>query len=202
MAFGKGGGNSGNGTDDSSDAMLARRASDRARSHARAGSAMISVIGPDFTVTGDIVDKGVLKVYGSLEGNVVCRALMIEETGAIEGDIRADTVTVSGSCDGHINARVLVINKTARVDGKVIVHESLSVQPPARFEGACRRGTPRDERKKPVDLAVFDKVREDLAVPMPGAAKPAVPTPAAQAPAAAPAKPAASTSTAPPDPSV
>ena len=190
MAFGRGGGNSGGGTDGTSDAMLARRATDRARNHARAGGAMVSVIGPDFTITGDIVDKGVLKVYGSLEGNVVCRALMIEETGAIEGDIRADTVTVSGSCDGHINARVLVINKTARVDGKVIVHESLSVQPPARFEGACRRGTPRDERKKPVDLAVFDKVRKDLAVPPPG------PTP----PGAA--KPAAPANQAPPDPSV
>ncbi len=189
MAFGRGGKGGGNGTDDSSDAMMARRASDRARSHARAGGAMVSVIGPDFTVTGDIVDKGVLKVYGSLEGNVVCRALMIEETGAIDGDIRADTVTVSGSCDGHINARVLIIHKTARVDGKVIVHESMSVQPPARFEGVCRRGTPRDERKKPVDLAVFDKVREDLGAPIPGAAKPAGPTPPAAAKPAGPAPP-------------
>jgi cytoskeletal protein CcmA (bactofilin family) len=175
MAFGRGGkgtGGGGNGADKSSDATLTRRATDRARDHARAGGAMVSVIGPDFTVTGDIVDKGVLKVYGNLEGNVICRALTVEESGAIEGDIRADTISVSGSCDGHINARVLVINKTARVDGKVIVHESMSVQPPARFEGACRRGTPRDERKKPVDLAVFDKVREDLGAP-PSSATPA-----------------------------
>ena len=177
MAFGRGGGdNGGNGTDDTGDAVLARRATDRVRHHAKAGSASVSVIGPEFTLTGDIVDKGVLKLHGNLQGNLVCRALTVEETGAIEGDIRADTITVSGTCDGHINARVLVINKTARVDGKVIVHESLSVQPPARFEGACRRGTPRDERKKPVDMAVFDKVREDLgATPPAGATKPADP---------------------------
>lgn len=176
MAFGRGGsGNGTDGTDDSgetSEAMLARRATDRARTHAKIGSASVSVIGPDFTVTGDIVDKGVLKVHGVLEGNVICRALTVEETGAIDGDIRADTITVSGACDGHINARVLIINKTARVDGKVIVHESMSVQPPARFEGACRRGTPRDERKKPVDMAVFDRVREDLGASPAGANSP------------------------------
>ena len=190
MAFGRDGGESGgNGKDSTGDVMLARRATDRARQHARAGSAMVSVIGPEFTLTGDIVDKGVLKLYGNLQGNLVCRALTVEETGAIEGDIRADTVTVSGTCDGHINARVLIINKTARVDGKVIVHESRSVQPPARFEGVCRRGTPRDERKKPVDLTVFDKVREDLGGPPPGAAP------------SGPAKPAGPGHQAPPDPS-
>lgn len=166
MAFGDTGGNSGNGNSSGGgEAGFGRRpadpAGDQASGRARA-PAVVSVIGPEFHIVGDIVDKGVLRVLGSIEGNIVCRALSIEESGSIEGDVRADTVTVSGSCDGHINARILTINKTARVDGKVIVHESLSVQPPARFEGACRRGIPRDERKKPVDPAIFDKVREDL----------------------------------------
>jgi len=161
MAFGSNG-NGGNGRDDSGDGGFGRRAIERTRQHAQSGTAAVSVIGPEFTVTGEITDRGVLKVQGSVEGNLICRTLSVEESGAIDGDIRADSVTVSGSCDGQINARILIINKTARVDGNVIVHESLSVQPPARFEGRCRRGTPRDERKKPVDPAIFDRVRQDL----------------------------------------
>lgn len=161
MAFGtKGGDGGGDGPDESG---FGRRTGDSARIHAKSGAAQVSVIGPEFTLTGDIVDKGVLKVMGDVQGSIVCRVLSVEETGSVDGDIRADTITVSGSCDGHINARVLIINKTARVDGKVVVHESLSVQPPARFEGHCRRGTPRDERKKPVDPSIFERVREDLA---------------------------------------
>ena len=106
---------------------------------ARAASARPAVIGPDVRVTGDLAGKDVLYVHGQIEGNVTCGVLTVAEHGRINGDIRADTVLIGGTCTGTIDARVLTIHKTARVDGKVIVHESLTVQPPARFEGRCRR---------------------------------------------------------------
>jgi len=138
-------------------------------------TAAASVIGPGVSVTGEIVDKGVLKLYGDIQGNVVCRTLTVGESGSIDGDIKADSVSISGACTGNIDARVLSINKTARVDGKVVVHESLSVQPPARFEGRCRRGRPaKGGATADSSTQVFDQVRETLAdVPPAPSPKPA-----------------------------
>ncbi len=113
----------------------------------------VSIVGPGITIRGNVKGAGAIHIAGSVEGNIDCSEITIGEFGSVQGDIQADTVLIRGNCAGSIEARVLNIAKTAKVDGKVVVHESLTVEPPARFEGRCRRGRAETGRKPMPEMA-------------------------------------------------
>ena len=76
------------------------------------------------TITGDIVFSGGLNVAGSVKGSVLAEGadavVDLNESGRIDGDIRAPHVILSGEMNGDVVAtEKLVLGSTAKVRGNI-----------------------------------------------------------------------------------
>jgi len=94
----------------------------------------ISSLSSEMTVVGKIVCKGVLKIYGLVEGEVSASNALIAHGARIQGDIVAEELTVAGRVEGDIYALRVKLQGTADVEGD-IYHRSLSMDEHACFEG-------------------------------------------------------------------
>jgi cytoskeletal protein CcmA (bactofilin family) len=94
----------------------------------------ISSLSSEMTVVGKIVCKGVLKIYGLVEGEVIASNALIAKGARIQGDIVAEELTVAGRVEGDIYALRVKLQGTAVVEGDIF-HRSLSMDEHARFEG-------------------------------------------------------------------
>lgn len=113
----------------------------------RRSGGIVSVIGGDAVINGDIEAADGLRVDGRIEGNVRCGALEQGPSGTIVGDIFAQEARLAGLVDGTVDVRILVLEGSSRVTGNV-TYETLSIASGARVEG---RFTHRDaaEAAKP-----------------------------------------------------
>jgi cytoskeletal protein CcmA (bactofilin family) len=93
-----------------------------------------SSLSSDMTVVGKIVCKGVLKIYGLVEGEVSASKALIADGARIQGDIVAEELTVAGRVEGNIYSLRVKLQSIAVVEGD-IYHRSLSMDEHARFEG-------------------------------------------------------------------
>jgi cytoskeletal protein CcmA (bactofilin family) len=105
----------------------------------------ISSLSSEMTVAGKIVCKGVLKIYGFVEGEVNASNALIADGARIQGDIVAEELTVAGRVEGDIYALRVKLQATAVVEGDIF-HRSLSMDEHARFEGCSR---PEDNPPEP-----------------------------------------------------
>ncbi len=96
--------------------------------------AVPSILSADLKVVGDVTSEGEVHI----DGDVVANIVLIGETGAINGDVRAEPITVHGAINGQIKARNVSLAKTARVAGDIL-HENLSIERGAFLEGHCKR---------------------------------------------------------------
>lgn len=103
-------------------------------SAARAGPSIISA---DVKMTGSIVSQGELDINGHIEGDVKATALTIGDTGAVKGEVVAESVVVRGTVEGRIRGRKVQLCTGAKVRGD-IYHASLAIEPNALFEGAVK----------------------------------------------------------------
>jgi cytoskeletal protein CcmA (bactofilin family) len=97
----------------------------------------ISSLSSEITVVGKIVCKGVLKIYGLVEGEVNASNALVADGARIQGDIVAEELTVAGHVEGDIYALRVRLQATAVVEGDIF-HRSLSMDEHARFEGCSR----------------------------------------------------------------
>lgn len=100
------------------------------------GPAVPSLLGTDFTVTGDIVSEGEVQIDGAVDGDVRCAKLIVGENGRIRGQISADRALIRGAVAGQIEAKSVTLTKSARVVGD-IHHETLTIEPGAQLDGRC-----------------------------------------------------------------
>lgn len=96
-----------------------------------------SIISADVKMTGKIVSQGELDINGQIEGDVRASALTVGETGAIKGEVIAESVVVRGTVEGRIRARKVQLCTGAKVRGDIF-HASLAIEPNAIFEGAVK----------------------------------------------------------------
>jgi cytoskeletal protein CcmA (bactofilin family) len=106
----------------------------RAPMAARSGPSIISA---DVKMTGSIVSQGEIDINGQIEGDVRASALTIGETGAVKGEVIAESVTVRGTVEGRIRGRKVQLCTGAKVRGDIF-HASLAIEPNAIFEGAVK----------------------------------------------------------------
>lgn len=104
------------------------------------GPPVVSVIGPDLSVTGDLSADGAIQINGSVKGDITCNTLTVGESGKIEGNVSVQSLRISGTIQGQVRAAEVVINKTAQMMGDVY-HGSLTVEQGALLEGHCARLT-------------------------------------------------------------
>jgi cytoskeletal protein CcmA (bactofilin family) len=106
-----------------------RESSDTARR-----SGIVSMIGADMKVSGDVATEDELRVDGRIDGNVRCGSLDLGDGGTITGDIACDEARIAGTVHGKVDARVVVLEAGAKVTGDV-QYESLAIAAGARVDG-------------------------------------------------------------------
>jgi len=97
-----------------------------------------SVIGADVTVSGTLASSGDITVDGCVRGDIqTAGRITISEQGRLFGDMQAKEATIRGHVQGNTRADRVVLFASCNVKGD-IVHERLSIEDGARFEGCCR----------------------------------------------------------------
>lgn len=97
-----------------------------------------SVIGPDLTITGNLVSKGEVQIDGEVQGDIHGTYIVVGERARITGGIVAEEVVVRGHVMGSIRGRRVMLQSSSHVEGDVY-HQSLAIEQGAFFEGKSRR---------------------------------------------------------------
>lgn len=110
---------------------------------ARGGSkgakpSMPSIVSEGLHVTGNLISDGDVQIDGIIEGDVKGRNLTVGSNGQVVGKIVAHEVVINGTVTGEVAAKTVMITRTANVEGD-LVHEILSVEAGAVFEGRSKR---------------------------------------------------------------
>jgi len=102
-------------------------------------SAPATIIGKDFTITGDIKGSGSIVISGQVKGNSEIDGLVeLTSTAVWEGNIHADDVVIGGAVNGDVSARGnLEIKGSARILGNVS-GTSVSVAQGAMIDGTMK----------------------------------------------------------------
>jgi cytoskeletal protein CcmA (bactofilin family) len=96
-----------------------------------------SIISADLIVRGTLISAGDVQIDGRVDGDIRAAALVIGEKAVISGDVYAEEATVRGHVEGSIRARKVQLCATCHVEGNIL-HEALSMETGAFFEGNCR----------------------------------------------------------------
>ena len=96
-----------------------------------------SIISGDLIVKGTLVSNGDVQIDGKVEGDIRANALVIGDQAIILGDVFAEEAVVRGRVEGSIRARKVQLCATCHVEGNIL-HQALSVEAGAFFEGNCR----------------------------------------------------------------
>lgn len=118
-----------------SDAQSGAAAQPQAAAVADAPRSEEGVIARSLSIVGEIVSDGPLRIDGSLKGDVSCATLLVTESGAVEGAIRARRVIVKGTVKGQILGDTVELTETATVAAD-IRHQGVGIALGARFDGA------------------------------------------------------------------
>ncbi|MFN0043092.1 MAG: polymer-forming cytoskeletal protein [Alphaproteobacteria bacterium] len=102
------------------------------------GGQMPSIIAADVRIVGQFSSQGDVQIDGTVEGDVRAKTVTIGPTGAITGEVVADSISISGAVNGRLRAKNVSLARSARVKGD-IAHESLSIEAGAQFEGQVER---------------------------------------------------------------
>ncbi len=135
---------------------------------ARPEENLMSVIGTDILVKGDIEAEVDLHIEGRVQGNVRCATLILGERSSVTGNVFAERVRVSGMVEGGIETTDLAIESTARVKGDV-TYSRLRIANGGIIQGSMTH--------KPLDEAAAEDAKLELAEAAPKAkpeAKPKV----------------------------
>jgi cytoskeletal protein CcmA (bactofilin family) len=117
------------------------------------GGAGMSVIEHGVVVSGDIFGEVSLILKGAVTGSIFLQNadLTIEETGYVEGEVRAEKIIVSGEVLGNVTAESLLeLTPTAKIRGNIRTAK-LSMAEQAIFSGGLTIQEP-----EPVELEIRD----------------------------------------------
>ena len=78
-----------------------------------------SLIDTDMRITGSVTSVGEIILAGSVEGEIKCRHLFVEDQATLTGTIEAEETVVSGQVNGEVNADKLRITNTGVFDGVI-----------------------------------------------------------------------------------
>jgi cytoskeletal protein CcmA (bactofilin family) len=97
-----------------------------------------SVIGPDLTITGNLLSKGEVQIDGEVQGDIHGTYIVVGERARITGGIVAEEVVVRGHVMGSVRGKRVMLQSSSHVEGDVY-HQSLAIEQGAFFEGKSRR---------------------------------------------------------------
>lgn len=109
-----------------------------------------TVIAKDLSIKGDVKCEGVMRIEGTIEGNISGNGeITIAETGKVKGDIQGRKVVVIGRAEGNITAKESVeVIAQATVIGDITA-EKISIEEGATIEGKCITKKPQPAVNEP-----------------------------------------------------
>ena len=124
----------------------------------RSATKLETVIGPDSTVKGEMVVRGMVRIDGNLEGDIRADWVIVGETGRIRGNVKARAIVVGGRVDGNIEGSEIVeLKDKGQVVGEICTAK-LSISEGALFEGQSsmkkRKEAPESQEGKIKSLTV------------------------------------------------
>lgn len=114
----------------------------------------VTIISSSVIIEGKLTSNGNVRIDGVVKGNVEAKGnLTVGETGNINGDINADSVTVGGKVDGIINAKdKITLESKAHLKGDLIT-KILVVEAGAIFDGKSSMGdSKKTDKPSPLNL--------------------------------------------------
>jgi cytoskeletal protein CcmA (bactofilin family) len=135
-----------------------------------------SIISADLIVRGALFSAGDVQIDGRVDGDIRAGGLIIGEKAVIVGDVYAEECVVRGRIEGGISARKVALSASCHVEGNIL-HEALSVEIGAYFEGNCRHSD-NPLANAPENVAAIER-RPAAPAPRPAAAPAPAPKPAA-----------------------
>jgi cytoskeletal protein CcmA (bactofilin family) len=100
----------------------------------RSNSGVLSFIGSEVTITGNISGNGDIHLDGAVDGDLACNSLILGASGRIRGNVSAEKATIAGNVEGTVSAHTLIVEKGARVTGD-LSYESVSIENGAHVDG-------------------------------------------------------------------
>ena len=96
-------------------------------------------IDKDTEITGDIKFKDSFRIDGSFKGKILSGgSLIVGETGELEADVEAESISINGRVKGSLNAKGRIeIFSQGRVTGKIVAPK-LIIEEGAFFQGSCQ----------------------------------------------------------------
>jgi cytoskeletal protein CcmA (bactofilin family) len=99
----------------------------------------VLVFGPEVDIIGSVYVDGMVRLEGSIDGEIRCTSLDVSGKAAVRGRVVAESVTVYGTvAAGEIYATTLVLKPGCSVEAE-IYHEHLQLEAGSYFDGKSRR---------------------------------------------------------------
>ena len=100
--------------------------------------AAASTISQNMRITGKIVSNGLVTCAGEIDGAVECKTLHILPGGKLNGEIKADEVTIAGIVIGNVKAESIKLSKQADVNGDLYC-SSIAIEEGAKIEASLSK---------------------------------------------------------------
>ena len=97
-----------------------------------------TIVGPDSEVKGTIFSKGSIRVDGIIDGGIIqADAVIVGETGVINGNVNAQMVVIGGKISGNVaSSSAVEILENGELKGD-IKSPQISIREGALFDGNC-----------------------------------------------------------------
>lgn len=121
-----------------------------------------TVIAEGLKIEGKVAADGLVKVHGTILGDLHCTSLIISDKAQVTGTVVADTIVVDGTVEGPIRGSDVTLKSQAHVTGD-IHHTSLAIEKGARFDGRSKQvnGTGTDKASGKVKKLPSRKITQD-----------------------------------------
>ncbi len=97
-----------------------------------------TIFAKDLKIEGQILSSGLIEIEGKVNGNIKGNSVILLETGYIEGEVRAESLSIHGKFNGNIKAKNVFISGKANVTG-VIEYNLLSIEDGASVEAKFKK---------------------------------------------------------------
>ncbi len=87
-------------------------------------------------LTGDLQVPGLVELLGHMDGKVSADAIMIEESGSVDGELHAVKVAIKGQFKGKIFGGVVNLHSSTKVSGEIF-YETLCIEGGALVNSSC-----------------------------------------------------------------
>lgn len=99
------------------------------------------IVGEGVKLSGEVDTPGLVRVHGTIEGNVVGDEVRVGATGRVKGSLTGRSVDIEGEVSEKVVAKTLALRATAVVHGDV-EYETVEIEAGARIDGNLHRSGP------------------------------------------------------------